>query len=222
MSPRRTDSGWRFPGGSAALPPELVGEIQRMRIFEALCLVMAERGGFAKTSVEAVMKHAGMSTKTFYDYFADKDDCLLAAHRFYAAQLELELSEAWAAPADWVAKVRAALAALLAYGESATAQMRFLFVDAASAAGVVLAERRQLGDRLAAKLREGRDGDGSAAGLSPVTEEMVIAAIVMPIGCRLLDGEPLAGLEPALAEFALAPYVGRAQARRVARSSEAP
>lgn len=159
-----------------------------------------------------------MSTKTFYDYFANKDDCVLAAHRFYAAQFEAELSEAWAASGDWVAKVRAALVALLAFGEAAPAQMRFLLVDAESAGSVVLVDRRRLADRLAAKLREARERDAAQADLSPVTEEMVIAAIAMPVGRRLLDGEPLAGLEPELVEFALAPYLGRAEARRLARS----
>jgi AcrR family transcriptional regulator len=122
VSPRRAGSRWRFPGGSAALPPALVGEIQRARIFEALCVVMAERGGFARTSVAAVLEHADMSTKTFYDYFADQDDCVRAAHRFYVDQLEFELTQAWAAPSEWVARVRAALAALLAYGEAAPAR----------------------------------------------------------------------------------------------------
>lgn len=189
MSPRRAQSRWRFPGGSAALPPALVDEIQRARIFEALCLVMAERGGFAKTSVAAVLKHAGMSTKTFYAYFANKDDCVLAAHRFYAAQLELELSEAWAAAGDWVAKVRAALAALIAYGEGAPAQLRLLLVDAESAGGVVRADRRRLGDRLAAKLREGRERDGARADLSAVTEEMPRSLCRSAVGC--LTASPL-------------------------------
>jgi hypothetical protein len=82
----------------------------------------------------------------------------------------------------------------------------------------VLPDRQHLADRLAAKLREGRRRGAAEADLSPLTEQMVIAAVAAPIGRRLLDDEPLAGLEPVLVEFALAPYVGRAQARRLARS----
>lgn len=42
--------------------------------------VCAERG-YAQASVAEVAKRAGVSSVTFYKQFADKRDCLLAAHR---------------------------------------------------------------------------------------------------------------------------------------------
>jgi AcrR family transcriptional regulator len=42
--------------------------------------VCAERG-YAQASVAEVAKRAGVSSLTFYKQFADKRDCLLAAHR---------------------------------------------------------------------------------------------------------------------------------------------
>lgn len=42
--------------------------------------VCGERG-YAEASVAAVAKVAGVSTVTFYEQFADKRDCMLAAHR---------------------------------------------------------------------------------------------------------------------------------------------
>lgn len=42
--------------------------------------VCAERG-YAEVAVADVVKRAGVSTVTFYQQFADKRDCVLAAHR---------------------------------------------------------------------------------------------------------------------------------------------
>lgn len=43
-------------------------------------IAVANRNGYAGANVSQVIAHAGVSRPTFYDYFADKDDCFLAAH----------------------------------------------------------------------------------------------------------------------------------------------
>jgi AcrR family transcriptional regulator len=58
----------------------VVARNQRERLVAAMAEVCAERG-YAETSVERVAKRAGVSSLTFYKQFADKRDCLLAAHR---------------------------------------------------------------------------------------------------------------------------------------------
>jgi hypothetical protein len=70
---------------------------------------------------------------------------------------------------------------------------------------------------LAAALRQGRDEREQAAGLPPQAEQMILAGLAWRIGCALLDDESVAGLEPELIEYALAPYLGAARARRFAR-----
>ncbi len=37
--------------------------------------------GYAAATIARVIDHAGVPRPTFYDYFTDKDDCFLAAHR---------------------------------------------------------------------------------------------------------------------------------------------
>jgi AcrR family transcriptional regulator len=70
----------RLPPGSHGIPTELVARNQRERLIAAMAEVCAERG-YVDTSVERVAKRAGVSSVTFYKQFADKRDCLLAAHR---------------------------------------------------------------------------------------------------------------------------------------------
>jgi AcrR family transcriptional regulator len=55
-----------------------VSESQRWRLLEAMTEVVAERG-YAQASVADAIALAGVSRKTFYEHFADKEDCFLAA-----------------------------------------------------------------------------------------------------------------------------------------------
>jgi AcrR family transcriptional regulator len=70
----------RLPPGSHGIPADVVARNQRERLVAAMAEVCAERS-YADTSVERVAKRAGVSSVTFYKQFADKRDCLLAAHR---------------------------------------------------------------------------------------------------------------------------------------------
>lgn len=64
-------------------PPARPAEYERRRqeIAAAACRVLAERG-LAGTSVRQIAKEAGLSLGTLPHYFADKDELLLAAHRY--------------------------------------------------------------------------------------------------------------------------------------------
>ena len=51
--------------------------MQRTRLFEAAAAVFA-RVGYADASAEAIAREAGMSKATFYEHFANKEECILA------------------------------------------------------------------------------------------------------------------------------------------------
>jgi AcrR family transcriptional regulator len=50
---------------------------QRERLFAAAATVFA-RVGYADASAEAIAREAGMSKATFYEHFANKEDCIVA------------------------------------------------------------------------------------------------------------------------------------------------
>jgi len=52
-------------------------EVQRERLFEAAAAVFA-RSGYAEASAESISREAGMSKATFYEHFANKEECILA------------------------------------------------------------------------------------------------------------------------------------------------
>jgi AcrR family transcriptional regulator len=76
----------------------------RERLLAAMTL-LASSEGYAETSVADVTAQAGVSRQTFYEHFADKQDCFLAAYREASAQivgpllLAIDTGDWWDTPA---------------------------------------------------------------------------------------------------------------------------
>jgi AcrR family transcriptional regulator len=68
----------RLPRGPHQLAREEVLASQRARMLEAMAHAVAAKG-YAATTVADVVGGAGVSRKTFYEHFQDKEDCFLAA-----------------------------------------------------------------------------------------------------------------------------------------------
>src|SRR6266516_1893485 len=65
------------PRGRHAPPLEVRLSVQRRRLLEAAAAEFA-RSGYAEASAEAISRAAGMSKATFYEHFANKEECILA------------------------------------------------------------------------------------------------------------------------------------------------
>ncbi len=65
------------PRGRHAPPLEVRLSRQRERLLVAAAVVFS-RAGYAEASAEAVSREAGMSKATFYEHFANKEECILA------------------------------------------------------------------------------------------------------------------------------------------------
>lgn len=83
----------RLPAGRHGLSRELVVESQRERVLGAMAEATAERG-YANVSVAEVLKRAGVSRETFYEQFANKEDCFLAGYEYALGVISHELQEA--------------------------------------------------------------------------------------------------------------------------------
>jgi AcrR family transcriptional regulator len=68
----------RLPRGRHQLSRAEVADQQRARMIEAITEVLAERG-YVETPVAAIIERAGVSRETFYQLFASKQDCFIAA-----------------------------------------------------------------------------------------------------------------------------------------------
>jgi AcrR family transcriptional regulator len=134
---RRPD---QLPGGHHGLTPEEVAASQRARVLEAMRTALAQHG-YSDTSVAEVIKLAGVSRKTFYAQFADKEDCFLAIYEEQMRRLQAITRDAFDAQDEWVPALRAGLTALLAALAYDPAVAKACFVDVL-AAGPRAAQRR--------------------------------------------------------------------------------
>src|SRR5205807_8990707 len=71
------DAGQPAARGRHAPPPEVRLPMQRERLLRAAALEFAQRG-YTGASSESISRRAGMSKATFYEHFANKEDCIIA------------------------------------------------------------------------------------------------------------------------------------------------
>lgn len=117
MNPKNTRSA------DAAVPNE-----HRGRLLQAMATVAAAQG-LAATSIAAVVAEAGVSKRTFYEHFADKDACFLELYRAASASALRTLREAVQPERPWQDQVEHALGAYLAHLASGPQLIRMLFVE---------------------------------------------------------------------------------------------
>ena len=89
----------RLPRGRHGLTREQVRASQRGRILAAMAEAVADKG-FVRVTVADVLAHAGVSRETFYEQFADKEECFLAVLDTGAEGLLEILSAAVSLPID--------------------------------------------------------------------------------------------------------------------------
>jgi AcrR family transcriptional regulator len=87
------------PRGRHAPPLEVRLGVQRDRLLEAAAAVFA-RSGYADASAESIAREAGMSKATFYEHFANKEECILALFDEGARTVLAAMAQATAAAGD--------------------------------------------------------------------------------------------------------------------------
>jgi AcrR family transcriptional regulator len=132
----------RLPSGRHGLTREAVVASQRARLIDAMAQVVAEKG-YPATTVADVVERAGVSRRTFYEQFADKEACFLAA---YDAGLSAVLGRIVDAVqtdhgGGWRDRARAGVEAFLALLASEPAFARALQVEILTAGPAALDRR---------------------------------------------------------------------------------
>jgi AcrR family transcriptional regulator/DNA-binding MarR family transcriptional regulator len=188
---------------------------QRTRLLDATFAVVAEEG-YRRMTVRKVSGRAGVSNKTFYDLFSDREDCFLAAFDYAIDQLAAVVVPAYEGEKDWAARIRAGLGAFLCFLDEEPALRKLVFAEALGAGPRVLTRRAEVLDTLAGAVDEGRGGVKVGGELPPLTAEGIVGATFGVIYARLLqdDPEPLTGLLNQLVATIVLPYRGHAVAAR--------
>jgi AcrR family transcriptional regulator len=120
-----------LPRGRHHLTREEVSASQRRRILLALLEEVAERG-YAATSVAHITARAGVSRKSFYEQFSDKEDCYFAAFDMAGAAQAMTVKRAIekaGRPASRIEYFRLILQAFLDAVAASPAAARTLLVE---------------------------------------------------------------------------------------------
>ena len=172
--------------------------------------------GYEATSVRTVLDRTGLYRQAFYDNFADKDGCYLAALDAAVGRLEALVARAAASEASWRGRLRAGLGALLDYLDREPDVGRALIVEVHAAGPQALARRAEALKRAAdfidlARLEAEAEGAESPP---PIAAEGILAGIHAVVHSRLSTaaGDGFRRLLPEFMYFAVLPYFGAAAA----------
>lgn len=208
-----------LPRGRHGLSREFIAEHQRERILAAIATSLDEHG-YDGTTVSAIAGRAGVSKSDFYRHFGSKDECFFAAYEEAVERLRADVLSACACEDEWAEGVCAGLAAALAGLVAEPGHANLLLVEGLRAGPGVYGRFQVAVESFVPYLRDRAPAKTGAGWPPEAADEAVVGGIVSLLGRRVLAGET-ARLErffPELAEFALTPYLGVAEARRIISS----
>jgi AcrR family transcriptional regulator/DNA-binding MarR family transcriptional regulator len=171
--------------------------------------------GYARMTVAQVIARARVSRKTFYDVFADREDCFLAAFDQALDQARELVGEAFRQERGWRDGLRSALACLLVFMEEEPALAKLGVIEALGAGERVLERRTEVLEEIAAVIDRGRLGASRTREPPELTAEGVVGAVFAVLHARLLEGggERLTDLLGSLMSVIALPYLGSRAAR---------
>ena len=199
-----------LPRGRHGLSRDEVAASQRTRLLRATVELGAEHG-FASLTLANIVGRAGVARSTFYECFADKQDCFLEAFD-YAADRVLERVLAVGPPpaGDFPSPVHAYMARLLDLTVEEPGLVRLVAADAETLGPAAAMRQRAVRGRLADGLVTLRDflrrDDPRLAPISHMRALAIVGAITEVLKHTFYTSgvEALPALQPELATTVLA------------------
>jgi AcrR family transcriptional regulator/DNA-binding MarR family transcriptional regulator len=157
-----------------------------------------------------------VSRRTFYELFANREECLAGVLDQAVALVERDLAQADLGGLCWRERVRGGLWVILSFFDREPVLARVCVVQALGAGSEMLERREAILSRLVGVVDEGRGESAQGAECNQLTAEGVVGAALAILYARLLrrDSDPLRSLLGELSGMIFLPYLGRAVARR--------
>ncbi len=216
-APSETQALRVLPRGRYAAPRAVVAESQRERLLVAMADATAAKG-YANVAVADVIERAGVSRRSFYEHFANKEECFLAAYDAGVDGLLAAIREAEAAAGGPLEGARAGTEIYLQLLADNPAFARTFLIEVLGAGPVALERRNAVHQRFADRLAEAHAAIAAQLGpsarrpapeLAPEPEPYIFRAAVGAIHELVIDrllkqgAEALPGLLAAILEVEL-------------------
>jgi AcrR family transcriptional regulator len=212
----------KLPPGRHLIASDFVSQNQRERILLATAELAADRG-YQKTTIELIAKTARVALVTFYEHFASKEECFLAAFDESVAAATEVFAQLLDPEDPWQEQISAGLEIFLEMVVKEQARAKLCIVEAQAAGAASLARYQAMLEGVAPKLREGREFNPRASRLPEGLEVAIAGGIAWLVHQRLLadDVENLKSLLPEMLQVTLTPYIGEIEAGRAADAAQA-
>lgn len=206
----------QLPPGRHGLPRDYVAENQRERILTALTQLVAEIG-YAEMAVATVVTRAGVSRKTFYQHFSNKEDAFLAAYDTFAARVLEQIKQAQRSEGEFLRQAEAILRTVLELLADHHAEAYLMVVEVLTVSPKTIERRNTALRTVIDTVHRTTCALAAEQGTQPpttITAETVVGGLVEVLYNRIQCGETstLPELLPDLMYCALLPYVGPAAA----------
>jgi AcrR family transcriptional regulator len=198
-----------------------VARNQRQRILAAVAEATSARG-FARMSVADVVQGAGVSRRTFYQLFRNKDEAFLEAYDQVAGLLVSSVRAAYEAEKEFAERVTAGFQAFLELLAASPSFARMCIVEVMAAGPEAVSKRTAVMAAFAELIEDdARAQLDLQAGSVPARHAQTIVAGAYEAVYRMIaadETEQLPSLLADLVELALLPYLGEERATAHSRS----
>lgn len=197
-----------LPSGRHSLTRDAVLASQRGRLLDAMAEAVAKHS-YGATTIAHVVSHAGVSRKTFYEHFRDKEHCFLAMYDTGIAFVLGRLTEALEAAEDPRERLVSGLSTFLTLLAEEPAFCRAIVLEVYAAGPIGLARRRAVLQVFAGRYlevnRQARENDPDVEPLSGDVAMGVVGAILELVSDRVEEGKTaeLAELTDPLSDFVI-------------------
>jgi AcrR family transcriptional regulator len=186
---------------------EKAGAAQRLGLVLAMIDAVAAKG-YRETTVADVAARAGVSRKTFYAHFANKQDCLLVTFDLVTDESMRRVERAYRDAEGWPGRVEAAIRVLFesAIGNPGAVRLALIEIGAVGPAGIERRERGMI--RYECFIRDALELAPGAGTVSDVVLTGVVGGLNRVLYRRVLRGEraKLLALIPDLVAWATSYY----------------
>lgn len=132
---------WGLPRGKHSIAPGDIARSQRARLLYAITAAVGEKG-YAATTIADVVRIAKLSRTTFYQQFADKESCMIAAYEAAQFGLVRAVIDSQRAGSSWAERLRDSTRAYLSYERDYPEMTRAMLIEI-NAAGLRAWEHRE-------------------------------------------------------------------------------
>jgi AcrR family transcriptional regulator len=199
----------QLPSGRHGLPRSFVENNQRQRVLRAVVEV-ASGTGYGGFTVRDVITRAGVSRRTFYEHFENKEQAFLAAYQFVVGRLAEDVQTSSSRGGSWCERVSLGLSTFLDRLARDPAVAHLCVVEVLAAGPAALAERTAAMDAFRTFLEPGLEEAPAGMPVPALAAETAIGGAYEVVYSLVLKGHTaeLPALLPDLLQIVLLPFVG--------------